>query len=200
MAVAFSNIFMAHIEEGIIIIIIRQSKTKPREWKRYIDNTFSLWDSNRQEIYLFIEQAIKQFSSYDQIYCQNLRDWNHIPRHNHLQRGYIQKRLHPWHLYLLQADRNISVYTFHLMPGFIKGEALRLLRTNFSETMFQDNLSKFKSCLIKRGYPKRLIRTTLSEVNFASRQLALLQEQSAQMNLAFCHNIPTVTALKNSDA
>ena len=74
MAVAFSNIFMAHIEEGIIIIIIRQSKTKPREWKHYIDNIFSLWDSNRDEIYLFIEQAIKQFSSYNQIYDQNLRD------------------------------------------------------------------------------------------------------------------------------
>ena len=34
------TIFMAHIEEEII----RQSKTKPREWKRYIDNKlFSLY-------------------------------------------------------------------------------------------------------------------------------------------------------------
>jgi len=49
------TIFMAHIEEEII----RQSKTKPREWKRYIDNIFSLWDSTRQEIFLFIEQANK---------------------------------------------------------------------------------------------------------------------------------------------
>ena len=54
MAVAFANIFMAHIEEEII----RESKTKPREWKRCIDDIFSLWDSTRQEIiYLFIEQA-----------------------------------------------------------------------------------------------------------------------------------------------
>ena len=49
------TIFMAHIEEEII----RQSKTKPREWKRYIDNIFSLWDSTRQEIFLFIEKANK---------------------------------------------------------------------------------------------------------------------------------------------
>ena len=53
MAVAFANIFMAHIEEEIIM----QSKTKPREWKRYIDEIFSVWDSTKQEIYLFIEQA-----------------------------------------------------------------------------------------------------------------------------------------------
>ena len=39
--------------------IIQQSKTKPREWKLYIDNIFSLWDSPKQEIYLFIEQANK---------------------------------------------------------------------------------------------------------------------------------------------
>ena len=44
-----------------------------------------------------------------------------------------------------------------------------------SETMFGDNLFKFKLRLIKRGYPKKLIRRTLSEVNFATRQSALLQ-------------------------
>ena len=38
MAVAFPNIFMALIEEEII----RQSKAKPREWKRYIDEIFSV--------------------------------------------------------------------------------------------------------------------------------------------------------------
>ena len=55
MAVAFANIFMAHIGEEII----RHSKTKPREWKRYIDDIFSLWDSTRLGISLFIEQANK---------------------------------------------------------------------------------------------------------------------------------------------
>ena len=55
MAVAFANIFMPHIEEEVI----RQSKTKPREWKRYIDDIFSLWASTRLEISLFIEQAYK---------------------------------------------------------------------------------------------------------------------------------------------
>ena len=52
-AVAFANIFMAEIETKMI----SQSKTKPREWKRYIYDIFSLWDSNKQEITLFIEQA-----------------------------------------------------------------------------------------------------------------------------------------------
>ena len=48
MAVAFDNIFMSNIEEEII----SQSNTKPREWKRCIDDMFALWDSNIQEITL----------------------------------------------------------------------------------------------------------------------------------------------------
>ena len=53
MAVAFANIFMADIETKMI----SQSKTKPIEWKRFIDDIFSLWDSDKKEIDLFIEQA-----------------------------------------------------------------------------------------------------------------------------------------------
>ena len=53
MAVAFANIFMVEIETKLI----NQSNTKPRKGKRYIDDIFSLWDSNIQEIDLFIKQA-----------------------------------------------------------------------------------------------------------------------------------------------
>ena len=44
---------MAEIETKLI----NQSKTKLIKWKRYIDDIFSLWDSNRQEIDIFIKQA-----------------------------------------------------------------------------------------------------------------------------------------------
>ena len=44
---------MADIETKVI----SQSKTKPIEWKRFIDDIFSLWDSEKKEINLFIEQA-----------------------------------------------------------------------------------------------------------------------------------------------
>ena len=37
--------------------LINQSNTKPRKWKRYIDDIFSLWDTNIQEIDLFIKRA-----------------------------------------------------------------------------------------------------------------------------------------------
>ena len=42
---------MADIETKVI----SQIKTKPIEWKRFIDDIFSLWDSDKKEINLFIE-------------------------------------------------------------------------------------------------------------------------------------------------
>ena len=52
-AVSFANIFMAEIETNLI----QQSNTKPREWKRYIDDVFSLWYCNRKDVELFIKEA-----------------------------------------------------------------------------------------------------------------------------------------------
>ena len=52
-AVSFANIFMSVIETKII----NKSKIKPLEWKRYIDDVFSLWDTKREEIDQFILDA-----------------------------------------------------------------------------------------------------------------------------------------------
>ena len=49
--VAIVNIYMAADEK------LSESCNKPLEWKRYIDDIFSLWDINRQEINQFVEQA-----------------------------------------------------------------------------------------------------------------------------------------------
>ena len=50
MAVAFANISMAKIENGII----SKSKIKPLVWKRYV---FCLWDTNEDNIKEFVTRA-----------------------------------------------------------------------------------------------------------------------------------------------
>ena len=50
---AFANIFMSTVETEII----NKGKIKPLEWKRYIDDVFSLWDTNMEEIDQFILEA-----------------------------------------------------------------------------------------------------------------------------------------------
>ena len=49
-AVSFADIFMSAVETEII----NKSKIKPLEWKRYINDMFSLWDTTREEIDRFI--------------------------------------------------------------------------------------------------------------------------------------------------
>ena len=50
MAVTFANIFMSAVETKILNL----SKTKPLERKRYIDDIFALWRTDRKEIDEFI--------------------------------------------------------------------------------------------------------------------------------------------------
>ena len=57
-AVAFANIFMSAVDK-----ILNLSKTKPLEWKRYIDDIFSLWRTERKEIDEFIALANRHHPS-----------------------------------------------------------------------------------------------------------------------------------------
>ena len=67
--------------------------------------------------------------------------------------------------------------------GFIKGEAIRLLRTNSSKTTFGECLANFKRRLEARGYPKEYIESSLSEVTFDSRQSALKSQNYCLLSL-----------------
>jgi len=75
------------------------------------------------------------------------------------------------------------IHTLHLLPpsrrqeGFIKGEALRLLRTNSSKPTFEENITQFKRRLRDRGYPDNLLENTLSEIKLSERMSALQNKQ-----------------------
>ena len=93
----------------------------------------------------------------------------------------------------------IKTLTPALLPGvrkrFIKGEALRPLRTNSSKAKFDEHIALFKQRLRHRGYPDNLLSMTLSEVNFSQRMSALQNKQkNAQKNFAVCNRIPPINA------
>ena len=78
---------------------------------------------------------------------------------------------------------NIHI-TPHVPPrcqkGFIKGEALRLLRPEILLKYYLNVIKTFKQHLLQRGYPQNLIQKTLSEVKFEDRKLALQQRKSKE--------------------
>ena len=61
------------------------------------------------------------------------------------------------------------------VKGFIKGGALRLLRTNSSETTFEENMKNFSTRLKNRDYPATTVEKHLSGVKFSDRKNALEQ-------------------------
>ena len=68
--------------------------------------------------------------------------------------------------------------------GFIKGEVTRLLRTNSSQTTFEECLSNFKLRLKVRGYHNNFIERSLTGVRLEDRRLALQQRKKTQTKIS----------------
>ena len=69
--------------------------------------------------------------------------------------------------------------------GFVKGEALRILRTNSSKGTFEESISKFKRHLRDRGYPRNLVEKLLSEIKFTRRCSVPKGKNKTQNDIAF---------------
>ena len=164
-----------------------------------VDDMFSLWTTNRDRIEHFIEQAnnhhptIKftaEISDKETIFL----DTYIIYKGERFERDAIlDVRTHFKPTETFQYTHFGSCHPQGVKKGFIKGEALRLLRTNSSKIIFEEKITNFKAHLLQRGYPEDLINTTLSEVNFKDRKLA--HQQKPKTNLLI---LPFVTQYQPS--
>ena len=177
MAVAFANIFMASIETQIL----SESIAKPTAWKRYIDDIFSLWDISKPDIQTFIERANSHHPTIK--FTAEISDTETTFLDAIVYKGkrfqdqsVLDIKTHFKPTETFQYTHFSSSHPPGVKKGFVKGEALRLLRTNSSKETFEENIRKFKSRLLARGYPKRLIETLLSDVKFTERTSALQQK------------------------
>ena len=69
---------------------------------------------------------------------------------------------------------HFSSYNPHrVRKGLVKGESLRLLKTNSSAQSFNDKIYNFKKRLRARGYPHNLIEKITSEGKFTEQKSAL---------------------------
>ena len=184
MAVAFANIFMSAVETEII----NKSKTKPLEWKRYIDDIFSLWDSTKEEIDLFISEANRQHTTIKFTADISERDTNFLDTtvfkgERFYEESILDIRTHFKPTETFQYTHFSSCHAPGVAKGFIKGEALRPLGTDSSKALFEENINNFKSRLSDRGYPKNVVEKTLIEVKFEERKYALQEKQKVRKNI-----------------
>ena len=190
MDVAFANIFMASVETKII----SQSKTKPLEWKRYIDDIFSLWNADKEKIEDFIILANRhhltiKFTAEISNKEVNFLDTTVYKGERFHNQGILDSRTHFKPTETFQYTRFSSCHPAGVRKGLIKAEALRLLRTNSLEKLVDENITKFKTRLRARDYSHNLIEKITSEVKFTERNLALQQKEKVQKKI-----LPFVTS------
>ena len=137
MAVAFANIFMAKIEREIL----GQSNTTPIFWKRFIDDIISMWDTSRDKIEEFL---LKANSFHPTIkFTAEISETETIFLDTVVYKGdrFLKESILDVRIYFkpTEAFQYTNFHSCHppgVTKGFIKGEALRLLRTNSSQTTF----------------------------------------------------------------
>ena len=200
MAVSLANIFMAAVETEII----NRCHFKPLTWKTQIDDIFSLWNVNKEEINSFIELANSYHPTIK--FTAEISDKEITFLDTFVYKGekfknesILDMRTHFKPTETFQYTHFTSCHPPGVRKGFIKGEALRLLRTNSSKATFEENIIQFKRRLRDRGYPDNLIENTLSEIIFSERMSALQNKQKTRKRiLPFVTEYrPSVPCLKN---
>ena len=148
MAVAFANIFMSEVETQIL----NQSALKPLVWKRYIDDIFSIWNVNKNGVMQFIEQANNhhptiKFTAEISDKETTFLETNVLKGERFANESILDIKTHFKPAETFQYTHFSSCHPPGVKKGFIKGEALRLLRTNSSKTQFKAKISQFKAHL-----------------------------------------------------
>ena len=174
---------------------MRQSTKQQLVWERSIDDIFCLWDTNKEYIQLFIEKSNSyhptiKFTdevSENEITFLDTTVYNGVRFENE---SILNVRSH-----FKPTETVNSCHPPGVKKGFFKGEALTLLRTNSSRVTFTDNIKTFKTYLISRGYPKKLVEKILSEGNYADRKTVLTRKQNAQKASTLCDAILTIITM-----
>ena len=197
MAVAFANMFLAKIENEIL----RQSTTKPVFRKRVIDDVIPMWNTSRDKIEDFLVKAnsfhptIKFTTEISETETTFL-DTKVYKGDRFNKESILDVRTHFKATETFQYTNFYSCHPPGVTKGFIKGEALRLLRTNSSQFTFGENMSNFKKRLQNRDYPARIVEKHPSGIKFSNREMSLAQEKQSRTkeNTALCNTIPSSVA------
>ena len=156
-----------------------------------------MWDAKREEIDQFILEANSPPSISEKEI--NFLDTTIFKGEGLCKNSVLDVCTHFKPTETFQYTHFTSCHAPGVKKGFIKGEALRLLKTNSSKKLYEDIIKKFKTRFRERGYPDNLINNVLREIRFKERKSALREEQKMRKDiLPFVTQYnPAVPNLKN---
>ena len=162
MAVAFSVICIADLGKRLITV----SPLKPFVWKRFIDDIFSLWNVPMEKVSIFVnfahsfhstikftrEMSSERAASLDTEVFKG-------PRLSTLKILDSQTHFKPTETF--QYTHFSSCHPFNTKKGLIKGEALRLLRTNSVKETFNKCKRDFEDSVTETIPQRSFIKSWL---------------------------------------
>ena len=185
---------MGHVEKQLLL-----SRThKPIIWKRFIDDIFSVWTSSKQEISNFVDFANRSHATIKFTWEMSSEravflDTEVFKGPRFASNKILDVQTHFKATQTFQYSHFSSCHPVSVKKGFIKGETLRLLRTNSIKEKFESNKRDFKFRLLERGYPEELVNKIQAEVDFSSRNIALKYKPMTSKNI-----LPFVTTYNPS--
>ena len=149
---------------------------------------FSLWDPSKEEVNTFIKEANNYHATIK--FTAEISDKGIAFLDTRVYKGarfekesILNTRTRSKPTETGQYTRFKSCHPLGVKKGFVKGEALRLLRTNSSKETFEENINKFKQNLRLRGYPNNFVVKVLSEVKFSNKKSALKEKTKARKEI-----------------
>ena len=140
-----------------------QSRIKPIVWKRFIDHVFSLWNIDKQEIHLFLEQANSFHPAINlQLKFQSRKSHSLIQLF--IQENNSKKTLSLTLKFAIDRLKHFSTDITPPVTHQVSKEVYQR-RTYYTSTNkflgknFQESLSNFKTRLLAHGDPKTLVET-----------------------------------------
>ena len=140
--------------------LLSQSIFKMLIWKRYIKDIFSFWDISSEELKQFIEQTSKhhptikftaQISETETTFLDTV-----VYKGN---RFVTESVLDTCTHYKATETFQYTYFSLRHPPGvkrgFIKGEALRLLRTNSTKAKFEERNQTFRITAYREGLSQK---------------------------------------------
>ena len=121
----------------------------------FLDDIFSLWNATREEITQFIEQTNKhhqtiKFTAEVSETETNFLDTTVYTGERFRNESVLDVRTHFKPTGTFQYAHFATCHPSGVKRGFIKGKALRLLRTNSSKTLLEESVTNFRTHLLER--------------------------------------------------
>ena len=190
MAPSYANIFMCVLEESFLSIC----EKKPLLYLRYIDDIFMIWTDSDESLMEFVSdfgkvnRSIKFTMKKSQTEIDFLDVKLKVVDGNKISTTIYHKPTDK-HTYL----RNESFHPTHCRKAVVYSQFLRYRRIISDNEEFEKQAIKLGGFFLQRGYPIRVIKTSLEKARSKNRDKLLTNNRHSQENAKPSDRIPLVT-------